>query len=141
MVIAFLDASALIYLLDGDAGWAEAVKRELRTLAGEHGQLTIALSRLSALETRVGPLRRRDDAALARLEAFFARLDVQWVELTAAVVDLATTLRAHHGLRTPDALQAACCLQLGPDAVMLTGDADFGRLDQLKIRVIQLALR
>lgn len=136
-MIAVLDASALIYLLDGEPRWADATKRQLRLLAKEHGNLTIALSRLAALECRVGPLRRNDRAALARFEAFFARPDVQWLELTAAVVDLATTLRASHGLRTPDALQAACCLQLGPEAVMLSGDAALGRLEQLKFRLIQ----
>lgn len=92
---------------------------------------------IAALECSVGPLRRNDQAALARFEAFFARPDVRWQELTAAVVDLATTLRASHGLRTPDALQVACCLQLGPEAVMLSGDAAFGRLEQLEFRLIQ----
>lgn len=136
-MIAFLDASALIYLLDGEPRWADATKLQLSTLARGQGDLPIALSRLSALECRVGPLRRCDQAALARFEAFFARPDLQWLELTAAVIDLATTLRASHGLRTPDALQAACCLQLGPEAVMLSGDADFGRVEQLNLRLIQ----
>lgn len=98
---------------------------------------TIALSRLSALECRVAPLRRRDEVSLERFETFFARPDLQWLELTAAVVDLATTLRASYGLRTPDALQAACCLQLGQDAVMLSGDASFARVEPLKLRLIQ----
>ena len=56
--------------------------------------------------------------------------------LSAAVVERATQLRATHGLRTPDALQAACCLQLGPDAVMITGDAGFQRLQALQVRLI-----
>ncbi len=136
-MLAFLDASALIYLLDGEPRWADATKRQLSELARDHGHLSIAVSRLSALECRVGPLRRNDQVALARFEAFFARPDLQWLELTAAVVDLATTLRASHGLRTPDALQAACCLQLGPEASMLSGDAAFGRLEQLRLRLIQ----
>jgi hypothetical protein len=33
MVIAFLDASAVIYAVEGEAVWAEAVKRQLRQLA------------------------------------------------------------------------------------------------------------
>jgi len=52
-------------------------------------------------------------------------------------VEQATTLRAQHGLRTPDALQAACCLQLGQDAVMLSGDADFERIAGLRLRLIR----
>jgi predicted nucleic acid-binding protein len=110
-VIAFLDASALIYLLEGEPPWASAVKHELQALADGHPQLAIALSRLSVLECRVGPLRRGDQSSLERLDGFFARRDLLWQELSPAVVEQAITLRAHHGLRTPDALQAACCLQ------------------------------
>ena len=135
-MIAFLDASALIYLLDGEPIWAEAVKEHLRDLSGIDPALQIALSRLSALECRVGPLRRGEQARLDRLDAFFARSDLLWLELTPAVVEQATLLRAQCGLRTPDALQAACCLQLGSAAVMLTGDADFRRVPALTLRLI-----
>ena len=136
-MIAFLDASALIYLLDGEPIWAEAVKEHLRDLSGIDPALQIALSRLSALECRVGPLRRGEQARLDRLDAFFARSDLLWLELTPAVVEQATLLRAQCGLRTPDALQAACCLQLGQDAVMLSGDGDFERIAGLRLRLIR----
>jgi hypothetical protein len=33
-------------------------------------------------------------------------------------------------------LQAACCLQLGPRHVMLTGDAAFGRVPGLNVRAV-----
>jgi predicted nucleic acid-binding protein len=66
----------------------------------------------------------------------FAQADLLWVELSAAVVELTTRLRANHGLRTPDALQPTCCQQLGPEAVMLTGDADFQRISALQLRLI-----
>jgi len=139
-VIAFLDASALIYLLEGTQPWAEAVKTRLRVLAAqdaEAGSTTaVGLSRLSWLECRVGPLRRQDQAALLRFDGFFARADLCWVELSAAVVEQATTLRARHNLPTPDALQAASCLQLGPDAVMITGDSDFARVPGLPVALI-----
>mgnify|MGYP002635615300 CR=1 FL=1 len=53
-VIAFLDASALIYLMDGEPAWASAVKRALQSVAQGRLNLPIALSRLSVLEGRVG---------------------------------------------------------------------------------------
>jgi predicted nucleic acid-binding protein len=140
-VIAFLDASAVIYAVEGEAVWAEAVKRQLRQLAATAhacgGGLHLAVSRLSWLECRVGPLRRLDPTALERFEGFFSRPDLQWVELTAAVVEQATLLRADHLLRTPDALQAACCLQLGPTAVMVTGDAAFQKVPGLAVALVQ----
>ena len=136
-MIAFLDASALIYLLEGEPPWASAVKHELQALADGHPQLAIALSRLSVLECRAGPLRRGDQSSLERFDGFFARSDLLWQELSPAVVEQAATLRAQHGLRTSDALQAACCLQLGQDAVMLSGDGDFERIEGLRLRLIR----
>ncbi|MFU8884491.1 MAG: type II toxin-antitoxin system VapC family toxin [Cyanobacteriota bacterium] len=135
-MIAFLDASALIYLVDGEAPWAEAVRATLQQLAGEAADLALAVSRLSLVECRVAPLRRGDQACLDRFEALFAQPDLLVVELSADVVELATQLRANQGLRTPAALQAACCLQLGPDAVMITGDAGFQRVQALQVRLI-----
>jgi predicted nucleic acid-binding protein len=81
---------------------------------------------------------RGDQASLERFDTFFAQSDLLWLELSAAVVELATSLRASHGLRTPDALQAACCLHLGPEAVMLSGDADFGRVAGLRLQLIRV---
>jgi predicted nucleic acid-binding protein len=104
---AFLDFSALIYLVDGEASWAQAAQATLPQLASEAPDLALAVSRLSLLECRVGPLRRGDQASLDRFEALFAQPDLLVVELSASVVELATKLRANHGLRTPDALQVA----------------------------------
>jgi predicted nucleic acid-binding protein len=41
-----------------------------------------------------------------------------------------------HGLRTPDALQAASCLQLGSAHTFLTGDAAFNRVAGLNVAVL-----
>ena len=138
-MIAFLDASALIYLMDGEAPLAEATQTTLQQLAVSAPGLVLAVSRLSFLECRVAPLRRGDQACIDRFEALFAKPDLLVVELNAAVIELATQLRANHGLRTPDVLQAACCLQLGPDAVMITGDAGFQRVQALQVHLVACA--
>ena len=140
-MIAFLDANALIYVLEGAEPWAEAVKTQLRRLAAaqdaEAGSTTLlGLSRLSWLECRVGPLRRGDQAALQRFDAFFARADLCWLELSVAVVEQATIIRACHNLRTADALQAASCLQLGPDGVTISGDSAFARVPGLQLALV-----
>ena len=100
-MIAFLDASALIDLVDGEAQWAEATQATLQQLAVGAPELTLAVSRLSVLECRVAPLRRGDQASLYRFEALLSQPDLLVVELSASVVELATQLRAKHGLRTP----------------------------------------
>ena len=83
-MIAFLDASALIYLVDGEARWAEATQATLHQLAVEAPDLPLAVSRLSLLECRVAPLRQGDQACLDRFEALFAQPDLLIVELSAS---------------------------------------------------------
>lgn len=135
-MIVFFDASALIYLLEGKAPLAARVRAELAAIAQAHSGAGAAVSRLSWLECRVGPMKANDAAALALFDAFFARPDLVWVELSREVVELAAAIRVRHGLRTPDALQAASCLQLGPQHLLLTGDAAFRRVQSLNVTVL-----
>jgi predicted nucleic acid-binding protein len=135
-VIAFFDASALIYLIEGSEPFAGRVRNQLAVLAEAHPDMGAAVSRLSWLECRVRPMKNDDGAVLALFDAFFARPDLVWVELDRDVVELATAIRVRHGLRTPDALQAASCLQLGADHLLLTGDASFQRVQGLNVAVL-----
>lgn len=135
-MIAFLDASALIYLLDGQPVVAGRVRRALAALRASHGNLRLAVSRLSLLECRVGPLREGAVERLAIFDDFFARPDLVLVELDRQVIELATAIRARHGTRTPDALQAASCLQLGPSHRMFTGDRAFRRVAGLEVVLV-----
>ena len=66
----------------------------------------------------------------------FAQPDLRWVELTRDVVELAAVVRVRHGLRTPDALRAACCLQWGAGHRLLTGDAAFQRVAGLNVILV-----
>jgi len=135
-VIAFFDASALIYLVEGKPPFGQRVRQTLARLAEADSDLGTAVSRLTWLESRVGPLKTNDTAVLASYDAFFARRDLVWVELTKDVVELATAIRVRHGLRTPDALQAASALQLGADHVFLTGDGAFNRVAGLSVKLL-----
>lgn len=135
-MILFFDTSALIYLIEAREPFAGKVRKVLTTVAKRHPDALAAVSRLTWLECRVGPMRANDSATLATFDAFFSRPDLAWVELTKDVIELAAAIRARHGLRTPDALQAACCLQLGADHVFLTGDSAFRRVGGLNARVL-----
>ncbi len=135
-MIAFFDASALIYLVEGKQPFAGKVRRELAAAAGKYPRLEAGVSRLTWLECRVGPMKSNDHAVLAAFDAFFARADLVWVELTKDVVELAAAIRVKHGLKTPDSLQAACCLQLGDAHLFLTGDTAFKRVAGLNVKVL-----
>lgn len=135
-MIAFFDANALIYLLEGKPPFAGRVRAALASVEQAHPRIGSAISRLSWLECRVGPMKANDNATLGLFDDFFARPDLVWVELNRDVVELAASIRVRHGLRTPDALQAACCLQLGPQHIVLTGDAAFRRVHGLSVTVL-----
>ncbi len=135
-MIAFFDVSALIYLIEGREPFAGAVRAHLQTQVDRNADMKAAVSRLSWLECRVGPMKNNDMATLKRYDAFFGRPGLLWVELTQDVVELAAAVRVRHGLRTPDALQAACCLQLGEEHVLLTGDATFQRVAGLNVSLL-----
>lgn len=135
-MIAFLDSSAAIYYLEGDAASQKAVRDVLQGLKNQSPSCELAVSRLGVMECRVKPLRDNAHTLLAAYDAFFAQARI--VELSAAVVDTATTLRAVYGLKTPDALQAASALSLGGDVVFVTADLGFVRLSGLKALKVQL---
>lgn len=136
-MIAFLDANALIYLIAGAEPFAGIVRRQLKALAARRKrQVQVGMSALSRLECRIGPLESGDAEILADYDAFFARPDLLLVPISTTVIDLATALRARHGLKTPDALQAACCLQLGADHLFLTGDKGFRHVDGLHVQMV-----
>lgn len=135
-MIAFLDASALIYLIEGAEPYASRTRQQLAKFANTEPRLRTAVSRLTCLECRTGPMQSGDSDVLALYDAFFARPDLISIELTADVIDLATAIRAHHGLKTPDALQAACCLQLGEGHLLFTGDKVFRRVSGLSVSLV-----
>ncbi|CAM5483487.1 type II toxin-antitoxin system VapC family toxin [Rhodanobacter lindaniclasticus] len=135
-MIAFLDSSTIIYLIEGKKPFADKVRRQLQVLVRADPALRTAVSRLAWLECRTGPMKAGDMETLAHYDSFFSRPDLICVEMDADVVDLATAIRARHGLKAPDALQAACCLQLGEHHLFLTGDTGFRRVAGLNTRIL-----
>ena len=95
-MIAFFDASALIYLIEGQAPFAARVRTELADIARAYPGIGSALSRLSWLECRAGPMTADDDVTLSIFDAFFARPDLVWVELDRSVVELILSATSGH---------------------------------------------
>ena len=135
-MIAFFDACALIYLIEGKEPFAGHVRSQLARATQAYPSIGAAVSRLSWLECRVSPMKSNDMGTLALFDTFFASPDLVWVEMNREVVELAAAIRVRHGLRTPDALQAASCLQLGPNHLFLTGDAMFRRVQGLNVALL-----
>ncbi len=57
------------------------------------------------------------------------------ISVNTEVADTATNLRAHYGLRTPDALHVATAIEVACDA-FLTNDAGIKRVSELQILIL-----
>lgn len=132
----FLDACIIIYQVEAADPFYSRVAGVAAALKKRHPGLEYAVSRLSLLECLVRPLREDDAATIARYEEFFTAEDIEIVELSPRVIDLATRLRAAHGIRTPDAIQAACALSLRGRTIFMTGDASFRKVEGLEVLLV-----
>ncbi len=130
MAEAYLDACCLIYLTEGAPEWRTVAEARLNALEATTGLVT---SRLSRLECRSKPLRARDTALLARYEAAFAA--ARLLDISGAVIERATELRAKYGFRSPDAIHLASAIDAGAN-VFLTGDASLARCTEIAVDVL-----
>jgi predicted nucleic acid-binding protein len=116
----YLDACIAIYYVERNPALFPAIEASLLPADGPGPR--IAYSDLVRLECRVSPLRRGDQALLARFDAFFNVPGRLAIALDAPVFDSATQLRATHRLKTPDALHLAAAIRGGCDAFWTNDD-------------------
>jgi len=135
-VIIFFDANVIIYQVEGAEPFHQHVRDILQQLLRRHDAACFAVSRLSMLECLVKPVREQDTQRIARYRDFFSATDLTIVELDAQVLETALLLRAHHGLRTPDAIQAASALSLKSRFTFLTGDRNFTTIPGFPVQLI-----
>ena len=90
------------------APWATSVVRWLDEL---DANARLQVSELTRMECRLAPLRAGNDELLQRYDDFFAQSDIATVDLSRAVFDRATELRARHRLKTPDAIHLAAAIE------------------------------
>lgn len=132
MAEVYLDTTCFIHLLEGDPPVRNAVEAHLRALPATDGVVT---SRLTRLECRVKPLREADHSLLARYAAALAPPNVRLLDLSEAVVERATELRARYGFRTPDALHLASAIESGA-ASFITGDARLAKCREIPVAIV-----
>ena len=120
-----VDTAPVIYLLEGHRHF---LPRFLPVFeACERGELRIVITPITLAEVLVGPLKARKHALAERYEqALTHGLGWTVAELAAETGGRAARLRARYGLRLPDALQLAVCLERGA-AALVTHDRDYGR--------------
>jgi predicted nucleic acid-binding protein len=105
---AYLDSCVLIHLIEQSPRHGAAIKAALK-----RNRPQICWTALTRLECRTKPLRENDHVLLARFDALFAQSDAIFFDLAANIYEFATELRAHHRLKTPDALHLAAAVKAG----------------------------
>jgi len=128
-----LDASAIIYLVEGTVERRDAVSLAIARAQSTVSPL-IATSALSRIECRILPLRQKNDAMLARYDMLLNGL-IFPDPISDEVLDRATQLRAVHNFKIPDAIHLATALVHHAD-VFLTGDRSLVRCPGLAVEVI-----
>jgi predicted nucleic acid-binding protein len=134
-VTIFLDANVIIYLVEGAKSIRDRASRTISRYR-EAGEARIAVSRLSWLECRIHPLRKRDQTMLKAYADFFAAPDLLIVELSAPVIEAAAQLRAVLNLSTPDALQAASALQIAGPVRLFSNDRRLAKIPGLMVELV-----
>ncbi len=126
-MILFLDACAIIYLIEAQSPFHEQVLDRIQ----QYYQQKIAISSLSLLECCIKPLKENNLNLLNRYENFFKASDVEIIELIVPVIRNATQLRVKYNLPTPDALQIASAMYLKEDFLFVTGDKRLHKINEI----------
>jgi len=130
----YLDASAIIYMVETPGSFTAATQERVKQHTSQpDGRLLT--SRLSRLECRVRPVREQNAKRLAEYEDFFTAEDIVVADVTAAVIERATDLRARYGFKTPDALHLATAIEHDAGTV-LTGEPAWKRCAEVEVVVV-----
>ena len=81
------------------------------------------------------PLKTKNENLLKHYDQFFKANNLQIIELTADVINLAADLRAKYPIKTPDALQIACALKSKAD-IFVTGDKRLTIIEEITIQLV-----
>ena len=129
-VICYLDSNIVMYFIESRSLWgprATAVIGDMRS----HGDI-LAVSDLTRMECRVGPVRAGDAFLLQAFDSFFSAAGVGVIPITSAAWDRATTIRAKHGFRALDAIHLATAAEAGCD-IFLTNNKRLSSFPDIRV--------
>ncbi len=133
-MLIYLDSVIVIYYLDANDQFHQHAEQRLAALRAAGDEIVI--SDMTRLECRVQPLNQGDAIRLAIFDNFFRLPDVKRVQLTTAVYDRATEIRAKYAFKTPDAIHLAAAVEAGCGA-FLTHDVRLARFTGIPVEILQ----
>lgn len=129
-----LDTSIFIYHLEANPSYIDMAGEIFTWL--ERSPHTAVTSSLTMTELLVQPYRAANEPLVNQYYGLLSLFpNLEWVAPDLAIADAAARIRAHHRLRTPDALQAATAICRGATAI-LTNDADLTRVSEVEVGVL-----
>ena len=130
----YFDTAPLIYYTEGHAQYLPTLRVIMGQIAPD--QIHAITSVLTLTETLMKPLQQQQMALVHQYRLlFYQTAALTMVPITAPIAELAATLRAQYGLRTPDALQLATAIDAGCDA-FLTNDFALQRVTEIAVLVV-----
>jgi predicted nucleic acid-binding protein len=130
----YLDTGAFIYFVEQHPRYFPACDELFRVV--EAGRTNASTSTLTLLEILVQPYRRKKDDLVHKFYALLTTYPhLSWVPMTLTVADQAAKLRAEHGLRTPDAIQAASAIFSGATG-FVCNDRVFGKVTAFECLIL-----
>jgi len=129
-----LDTSVFIYQLEANPRYAGLTDPIFAWLERrDHRAVT---STITMTELLVPAYRGRGQQQADEFYGLLATYpNLEWIAPSLAVADIAARVRAAHGLRTPDSLQAATALHAQVTG-LVTNDAIFGRVAEFQTLVL-----
>jgi len=129
-----LDTPVFIYQLENNpryVGLTDRVFSWLESAGGRAVTSTITMTELLVQPYRAGDQRRADE--------FYGLLstypNLEWIAPSLEIADVAARIRAVHGLRTPDALEAATAVHANVSG-FITNDPVFKRVTGFETMVL-----
>lgn len=127
----YLDSNILIHPVERHEPYREVLNP--LWLAVEEGTAAAVTSELSLVEILTKPIRENNSALAGTYrELILNAKGIHPAPVSREVLTKAAEIRAHFGLKTPDAIHAATAL-LHPVALFLTNDSGFKRVPCLPV--------
>jgi predicted nucleic acid-binding protein len=130
----YLDTSTFIYFVERHPRYFPVCEELFHEI--EAGRTKASTSTLMLLEILVQPYRQKKDDLVLKFYALLTTYPhLTWVPMTLNVADQAAKLRAEHGLKTPDAIQAASAISCGADG-FVCNDRIFSKVNAFESLIL-----
>lgn len=131
----FLDTAPVIYYVENHPLFADSVEKIISKL--ENRELQGVISPVTLAECLVYPFKLKEQKLQRDFVDFLLRhQSIKMIEIDTEIGLLSSSLRAKYDLKLLDALQVATAIRSGCEAI-LTNDAQFQRISELKILIVE----